>query len=104
MSNQGDFRMCTFNCRSLKTSVTEISNLCDSCDFLCIQEHWLLSTELRILNNLHEDFYGLGKSAVDLTSDILLGRPYGGTCMLYRKSLAQSVKTVDTYDSTGCGK
>jgi len=83
----------------LKSSVAEISNLCDACDFLCIQEHWLLPTELHILNNLHEDFYGLGKSAVELTSDILLGRPYGGTCILYRKSLAHSVKTIDTYDS-----
>ena len=60
----------------------------------------LVTSLLNILNNIHEDFYGLGHSAVELTNDILLGRPYGGTCILYRKFLAQNVKTIlESYDS-----
>jgi len=76
MANPG-LTVCTFNCRSLKSSLTEIRTLRNVCDFLCIQEHWLLTTELDTRNNIHVDFQGLGYSAVDLTNDILVGRPYG---------------------------
>jgi len=31
---------------------------------------------------------------MDLANDILSGRPYGGTCILYRKSLAQYVNVI----------
>ena len=64
-----------------------------------IQEHWLLPTELDTLNHMHRDFYGVGHSAVDVSKDILVGRPYGGTGILYRKYVAHCVSTVDTYDS-----
>jgi hypothetical protein len=48
-----------------------------------LQEHWLLPNELGLLANTHCDFYGVGNSAVDICSDILVGRPYGGTAILY---------------------
>jgi len=63
-----------------------------------LQEHWLLPNELDKLNSTHVDFYGVGYSAVELTNDILVGRPYGGTGILYRKCLAHYIRTVDTYD------
>jgi len=55
---------------------------------VCIQEHWLLPNELCILSNIHNDLYSVGSSAVDISSGILVGRPYSGTAILYRKSLA----------------
>ena len=89
----------SFNCRSVKNSLVDVKNLCDSADFVLLQEHWLLPNELDILNHIHPDFYGTGLSAVDISSDILIGRPYGGTAILYRKKFASSVKHIDSMES-----
>jgi len=96
--NQHNLNLTTFNCRSVKRSLNEVHTLCDSCDFLFMQEHWLLPGELDILNGIHSDFYSIGYSAVELTNDVLIGRPYGGTCILYRKHLSHYVSKVDSYD------
>src|SRR5208282_4022629 len=78
-------RLCTFNCRSLKSSLDEIKQLCNDHDIIFIQEHWLLPFELDILSSVHSDFHGVGLSAVDTSVNLLIGRPYGGTAILYRK-------------------
>jgi len=84
-------RICTYNCRSLKNSLQDIISLCDSHDLICLQETWLLPSELHLLSNIHSDFFGVGTSAVDMGSDVLVGRPYGGTAILYRKSICNSI-------------
>ena len=96
-------RICTYNCRSVKKSLPEVRRLCDSHDIVCIQEHWLLPSELDYLSNIHNDFYSVGSSAVDVTSDILVGRPYGGTAILYRKSLCNLVSILPTTNSCVTG-
>ena len=88
----------SFNCRSIKNSRSEVFRLCECSYFLFLQEHWLLPDELDVLNNIHSYFYGVGNSAVELDNDIVLGRPFGGTCILYRKCLAQRVSTLVTHD------
>ena len=65
---------------------------------MLIQEHWLLPFELDKINNAHFDYLATSKSAIDLTDNILLGRPYGGTAILYRKSLAGSICVLDSHD------
>jgi len=55
-----------------------------------LQEHWLLPCDMSILNNIHTDFLGTGRSAVDLSEDVLIGRPYGETEMLYNKLLSSN--------------
>jgi len=84
MAENSNLRICTYNCRSIKNSMPDILRLCDSHDIVCIQEHWLLPHELDMFNNTHKDFFGIGSSAVDISSDVLVGRPYGGTAILYR--------------------
>ena len=66
---------------------------------MLLQERWLLPFELQSLNNIHPEFFSYGLSAVDMTVDILIGRPHGGTAVLYRKLLADRVKIVDSKDS-----
>ena len=56
-----------------------------------MQEHWLLPHDLNTLNDIHPEFLSVGLSAVDTSKDILVGRPYGGTAMLYKKSFAASI-------------
>jgi len=51
--------------------------------FVFLQEHWLLPCDLSSLNDVHADFLGTGHSAVDLSDGVLVGRPYGGTAILF---------------------
>ena len=44
-------------------------------------------------------------SAMDISNNVLTGRPYGGTGILYKRKIAHSVTVADTgeprtYDST----
>ena len=71
-----------------------LNNLCELYDIVLIQEHWLLPFELGLLNNIHDDFIGIGVSAVDITSDLLKGRPYGGTAILYNKALVSGTMSL----------
>ena len=92
-------RVCSYNCRGVKNSVDEIRELCQYSDFIFIQEHWLLPFDLGILNNIHNSFLSTGQSAVDISTKVLVGRPYGGTAILYNAAFAGSVTVVDTFDS-----
>jgi exonuclease III len=91
-----NLRICTFNCRSVKSSIGEIHKLCESHDIVFLQEHWLLPFELELLSSIHSDFFGFGTSAVDINVDLLIGRPYGGTGVLYRKHLASNITILTT--------
>ena len=61
--------------------------LCDTHDIIFLQETWLTNDELSLLKCLHVDFYADGVSAMDTTSGILIGRPFGGIGILWRKSI-----------------
>ena len=91
--------ICSFNCRSFKNSLPIIFDICNQHDIVLLQEHWLIPNDLCLLNNAHSDFLSIGLSAVDISSDILTGRPYGGTAILYRKSLSQHIKIIDSDES-----
>ena len=93
-NSECSLRVASYNSRSVKNSIKDVIGLCDEHDIVCLQEHWLLPSELVLLSNIHNDFYSISSSAVDITSDILLGRPYGGTAILYRKSLCNIIDTL----------
>ena len=82
-----NLRLCTFNCRSTKNTMVEVKLLCDSHDVVLIKEHWLLPCDLHCLGQTHTEYLAYGTSAVDIGKDILVGKPYGGTAVLYRKSM-----------------
>ncbi len=91
-------RLASFNCRSVKNSNYDVINLCNKCDIVCLQEHWLLPNELNILNNINTEFISHGYSSVNISDSVLVGRPYGGTAILFRKSLSHLIKIVPTTD------
>jgi len=95
-------KLVTFNCRSVKSSINEVKQLCDSFDIIMIQEHWLLPHELSTLSAVHAEFMAVAKSAVNIERNILIGRPYGGTAILYRKDIANSITAVDSSDPRVC--
>jgi len=97
--NKHKLTLCTFNCRSVKSSIDEILNLCQTGDIIFLQEHWLLTHELNILSEIHAEFLADGQSSVDSSAGLLVGRPYGGTGILYRKSLAPHMSIIPTTES-----
>ena len=54
-----------------------------------LQEHWLHSDELAKLNNVHPNFNGIGVSAIDTSSGMLIARPFGGVAGLWRDTLSE---------------
>ena len=54
--------------------------------FLCFKH---LPKDLNFLNGIHKDFAAFGSSAVDIESGLLSGRPYGGTAILYNRTVCQ---------------
>ena len=91
------FNLCSFNCEGIKSSIESIKCLCVNNDFILLQEHWLYKDELSLLRNLHEDFDGFGISAMTSDDKLISGRPYGGTGILWRKSLDKACDIV-TYE------
>lgn len=92
-------KICTFNCRSVKSSVAEIRQLCENNDFVCLQEHWLLPFELGFLNSIDSKFLSHGVSAMDISTDVIKGRPFGGTAILFNRKFSNNVKFMTTNDS-----
>ena len=90
-------KIASYNCRSFKSSITDVKNLCDMSDICLLQEHWLFKDELSLLSSVHDDFHAFGVSAIDTKKDLFVGRPYGGTAILWKKSLAGSI-TPKTYN------
>ena len=87
--------VCTFNCRSVKSSLLELWQLC-GCYDICLQEHWLLPVELNVLSQFRSDFLSTATSAVNIDYDVLVGRPSGGTAILYKQSLSNDISILDT--------
>ena len=77
--------MCSFNCKNIKTSVTELNDLCTNHDFVLLQETWLSRPELPMISQINSSFTGYGLSSMDEESQILSGRPFGGIAILWRK-------------------
>jgi len=98
----GSLKFCSYNCRSLKSSLLDVQNLSKLYDVVLLQEHWLLPFELGMLNDINSDFMAFGVSAVNISEDILRGRPYGGTAILYNKSLASNITIVDCHVPRMC--
>ena len=52
-----------------------------------------------MLATIPSEFLSAAKSSVNISNDILRGRPYGGTAILYRKDLAFNITPVDCHCS-----
>lgn len=63
-----------------------------------LQETWLSKQELSNISSLHPDFYGRGVAAYDDSNGLLVGRPYGGLAILWRKTLGTICKVSDVGD------
>ena len=95
----------SFNCNGFKRLLSNMPNILQNCDIMCLQELMILKQECSILNNVHEDFYGYAVSPVDGSTGIIIGRPYGGVGFIWRKSIDFAIEIVCTdYDWLVCLK
>ena len=76
----------TCNCQGLKSSIHDIQALCSTYDLIFIQESWLFQFELPLLSKIDPDFEGYGINAIDDSTNIVRGRPYGGIAILIRST------------------
>ena len=84
-----NLRIISLNCYGIKTSLYQVYELCEVADIVLLQETWLFTHELSILSTIHPEFEGMGVSAIDSSSGIISGRPFGGVAILTRKKMRQ---------------
>ncbi|CAH4002158.1 unnamed protein product [Pieris brassicae] len=93
-NNHKTHKIMSFNCKSLKRSMDCIRLLSTQVDIIALQETWLLPTEVPDLGLVNIDFSYFGKSAMDISSGLLHGRPYGGVGLLWKNDSFQSVSVI----------
>lgn len=66
-------------------------------DICMIQEHWLFNCQIQLLNEIHENLNGIGKSVDDNDplQPIQMPRGYGGTGILWKKELDHLINVID---------
>jgi hypothetical protein len=62
-----------------------------------LQETWLLESDLPILTQVDANFYAKGITSMKTNNNIILGRPFGGLAILWRKSLGSQCNVL-TYE------
>ena len=90
------FRLTSYNCLGWNNGKECCLDLLSgrNIDFPLIQEHWLLEKQLCQFD-IHEAY--LFTAICGMDSDVpLFGRPYGGCCIFYKKSLAGCVLICPT--------
>ena len=85
-------RLLSYNVRGLNSSTDYVKESIDEMqpDILYLQETWHLENVLEHLSQVSDDDMFIKKSGVD-SKHAILGRPYGGLDIFYRKSLADRI-------------
>ena len=97
LNNCDNFNLISFNCQGIKNILPNIAKFCIDSHVLFLQETWLMEDELCILNDNHPDFVSFSFSSVDSGRDVLVGRPYGGISILWKKSISHLCNVIQ-YD------
>lgn len=83
----------SYNCRGFNSSkLPFIRLLLSKCNIVLIQEHWLDSSQLHVLEKCDPEFLFTGVSGFD-NSEVLTGRPFGG-CMIFWRMHSHFVVSV----------
>ncbi len=62
-------------------------------DIILVQEHWLLSNNLKRIKTAVQGFTGIA-NCIDDDKCVLEGRPYGVCAILWRTGLTQLIKPI----------
>ena len=91
----------TLNVRSIRSNLKYVSQTAEETDLLFIQEHWLTTHNLHLLNDISSQHHVIGKTSDSITNTntIQLGRGKGGIATLIRKSLISECSEVPCHSS-----
>jgi exonuclease III len=80
-----------------------VRDLCLTYDIILLQEIWLLKDNLDKINSLDSNFQSYSLSAMNAksSSGILVGRPFGGVSILWRKNLSNNIRIIESDESDG---
>lgn len=94
--------LCTYNSQGLSAGRIEyIKDLCRSHDIVLIQETWLLNDNLKYIEDRVPGVTSHGVSSID-DSSILVGRPYGGCSILWKKSMVCNATPITNISKRMC--
>ncbi len=71
-------------------------------DIILVQEHWLLSNNVKRIKNGVVNFTGIANSGMDDIQCLLSGRPYGGRAILLNKKLCNRIGPVHIKSLSKC--
>ena len=89
-------KIATYNCCSLKKNIDIVRELLEGVDILFLQETFITSDSLSLLQYINEDYHSVGVGAV--CSNQNAGRPQGGLACLVRKTLSCNFNVVTCDD------
>ena len=98
-SSKRVLRLVSYNCRGWNSGVRFIRDIAPTVDVCLIQEHWLFSHQLALLN-FDSDFVSCGVSGME-NDHVLRGRPFGGCGIIFRKNL-MSIRVIKTQSKCFC--
>ena len=78
-----------------------MSSELDCFDIVCIQEHWLVDRNFSSLL-FSDQFMYTAVSAMDSCNQVLKGRPYGGSAIIYWANLASVISVCATRSDRLC--
>jgi len=91
-------KIVSYKLHGLNSGRSLLYDLCqdDEVAIIALQEHWLSKDNLHQMNSIHDDFLSVGVSGTcgRLSSEIYVGRPFGGVGFLFRKHLAGKLDVV----------
>ena len=96
MGSTPNLTLCTFNCRGHRQDkIDYVKKIMTSCDVLFLQEHWLFTENVPFFVEKIGNVNVHATSGMDETQ-LLIGRPYGGCAILWKKSLNCVFSPIDT--------
>jgi len=87
----------TYNLHGFNQGEPLLNDLCNCdnpiYDFICVQEHWLTPANMYKIHNLSRNYSFMGSSAMgdEVSSGILVGRPFGGVGILIKTDIVKNI-------------
>ena len=92
-------KLLSLNCHGYNAGTESyLRRYCHDTDVFLLQETWLSDCTCRVLDNFHNDFAVFHTSAMEdkISRNIMLGRPFGGTAIMVRRSLVNKCSRITT--------
>ena len=93
-----NLKICSYNMYGFTNGLPMLYSLCKTYDIILVQEHWLTTKDLCKFNEIDCHFTSVGVSAMDkkIENGLLVGRPFGGTAILFKLSLFTHITFIES--------